>query len=70
MDEVLFNKIINAVKILKTTDQWIKDNQKFVPMASTFINQKRWEDEIKPESAKQSNEPKIIGHNWLGPVFQ
>lgn len=70
MDEVLFNKIINAVKILKTTDQWIKDNQKFVPMASTFINQKRWEDEIKPESAKQSNEPKIIGHTWQGPVFQ
>lgn len=43
------DKIINAVKIQKTWPEWIKDNGQFIPMPSTWLNQKRWDDELKGE---------------------
>lgn len=42
---------IEAVRHYKQTDQWQKDGGQFIPHPSTFLNQRRWEDEIptKPE---------------------
>jgi hypothetical protein len=31
-----------------TDPQWTKDDGQFIPMASTFLNQSRWEDEWRP----------------------
>jgi len=28
--------------------QWLKDNGQFIPHAATYLNQRRWEDEIQP----------------------
>ena len=28
-------------------DDWLKDNGTFIPMAATWLNQRRWEDEIE-----------------------
>jgi hypothetical protein len=44
-------RVIEAVRRYKRTDQWQKDDGQFVPHPSTFLNQRRWEDEIpaKPE---------------------
>jgi len=39
--------ISKAVAALKDTDQWKKDSGKFVPMAVTFLNNRRWEDEVE-----------------------
>lgn len=41
----LTQQIINSVESLKRTRDWIKDRGKYIPMASTFINQRRWEDD-------------------------
>lgn len=42
--------IISAVERWKETDQWKEANGKFIPYPATFINQRRWEDEITKAS--------------------
>lgn len=58
-DEQLQQTIIDAVLQAKTQDaDWLKDGGQFVPHASTFLNGKRWEDEIaqkSPGAAKSNN---------------
>tara|TARA_R110000824_G_scaffold75947_11_gene192612 strand:- start:2717 stop:3457 length:741 start_codon:yes stop_codon:yes gene_type:complete len=44
--------ILKAVLALKHTDQWKKEDGKFVPMAVTFLNNRRWEDEVEPYEPK------------------
>lgn len=38
--------IIDAVKRYQQTHEWIKDNGLFIPYPATFLNQRRWEDDI------------------------
>lgn len=55
--------IIMDVMKRKTTDrQWVKDNGLFIPHASTYLNQKRWEDEITPVTV--SYKPPTIGEPY------
>lgn len=42
----LFEKILKALEIVKQTEQWKKDNGKYVPYPATWLNQERWTDEI------------------------
>jgi DNA-binding MarR family transcriptional regulator len=44
--EELVERIIAAVKRQKQTRQWLKDNGQFIPNPTTWLNQKRWEDEL------------------------
>ena len=46
----LVEQILASVQKHKTCEQWIKENGRFVPMPSTWLNQTRWEDE--PDSAE------------------
>jgi len=40
-------KIIEDVKLRRATDkQWLKDGGEYVPHPSTYLHQKRWEDDI------------------------
>ncbi len=39
--------IIEAVQRYSRTEQWQKDKGRYVPNPETFLNQKRWEDEIE-----------------------
>lgn len=43
----MVSKIIASVEEWKKSDKWQKDGGQFVPMPSTFLNQQRWDDEIK-----------------------
>jgi hypothetical protein len=36
--------ILAAVRARKQTEQWLKDEGRFIPHASTFLNQERWKD--------------------------
>jgi hypothetical protein len=50
-DEQLQQKIIDAVILATTLDQdWLKDNGQYVPFPATYLNGKRWEDEITQKS--------------------
>lgn len=45
-DESLTNLIIEKVNQYKQTDQWLKDGGQFIPHPATWLNGRRWEDEI------------------------
>ena len=49
----LLAEMLKAIEIQKTTPQWLKDDGQYIPMPSTWLNQKRWEDEIKTAQQHQ-----------------
>ena len=49
-------KIIEHVRQRSKNDiQWLKDNGSFVPAPTTFLNQKRWQDEY--QTSQQTRQP-------------
>jgi len=54
-NEELLNKICAAIEVQKKTEDWIKENGKFIPHPATWLNQKRWEDEIEIQNQKTKN---------------
>jgi hypothetical protein len=48
----LTERIIRAVDAAKQTRQWKKDGGDFIPHPTTYLNQERWEDELKADSPK------------------
>lgn len=63
----LFEKILKALEMVKQTEQWKKDNGKFIPYPATWLNQERWADEIKMmQNIKPVIEPKIK----IKPVYE
>ncbi len=50
----LFGKIMIALEKHKLTRQW-RDKQ-YIPLATTWLNQERWEDEIEPPPIDKSSE--------------
>jgi len=45
LPELIF--VLKAIEDQKKTDQWQRDNGKFIPHPSTWINKERWTDEIE-----------------------
>lgn len=63
----LFEKMLKALEMVKQTEQWKKDNGKYVPYPATWLNQERWTDEIKMmQNIKPVIEPKIK----IKPVYE
>jgi DNA-binding transcriptional ArsR family regulator len=44
LSEKLFNEIMDKLELFKKTKQW--SDPKYIPYPSTWLNQKRWEDEL------------------------
>ncbi|MBR8028900.1 hypothetical protein KDX27_30315 [Burkholderia cenocepacia] len=44
----LLEQILDALDRFKRCDQWVREDGKFIPFASTWLNQRRWEDESTP----------------------
>lgn len=53
ISDELFSLIISKLELFKKTESWNKDDGKYIPYAITWLNQKRWEDEIKLEESKE-----------------
>lgn len=49
--------ILTAVSVQKKSDQWQKDGGQFIPHPATWLNQKRWEDELAPTITDESDDP-------------
>ena len=62
VDEALFNKIMASLKTHKSTPQWTKDAGQFVPHAATWLNQRRFDDDIKDSG----NRPRTILDSVMG----
>lgn len=59
LDEPLFIAIMTALDNHKKNPDWGKENGKFIPHASTWLNQRRWEDEVAVETAYGGSLPGI-----------
>lgn len=47
-DGSLLGRILQAVEVAKSRDDWRKDGGRFVPYPATWLNAKGWEDEDAP----------------------
>lgn len=47
------NEILKDIEARKKTVEWLNEKGQFIPHPSTYINQKRWEDEDKGQLPKE-----------------
>lgn len=45
-DDALCDTILSAVEAQKRSPQWCRDGGQFIPNPSTWLNEKRWEDQL------------------------
>ena len=50
-DDALLRRILASLDIAKSSPDWLKDGGRFIPHASTWLNGKRWEDELTTTEA-------------------
>ena len=50
-DEALLARILSAIQKQKQTAQWQEDGGRFVPYPATWLNGRRWEDEVQAAPA-------------------
>jgi|CZCB01.1.fsa_nt_gi hypothetical protein len=62
-DAELHNKILTAIGKAKLTDQWQRENGRFIPNPTTWLNQGRWDDEYEDGSTNGINSKHFDGHN-------
>ena len=55
-DERLLSTILDAVERQKHSPQWTKDGGQYIPLATTWLNGRRWEDEDISGSAVTDRE--------------
>ena len=49
MFEKYIDVVLKSLSLFKVSDEWKKDNGKYIPHPSTWLNQRRWEDDVKPK---------------------
>jgi hypothetical protein len=47
-DDELLAVMLAAIEKQKKSEQWVKDGGQYIPHPSTWLNQRRWEDEVQP----------------------
>ena len=45
-NDALFETMMGSVEAWSKSEAWLKENGKYVPMPSTWLNQERWTDEV------------------------
>ena len=67
----LFNLIAKGLAAQVVSGDWLKDGGKYVPMPTTWLNGKRWEDEVRHADnvrqfpvKRQANEPNFNDRSW------
>lgn len=63
--EDLLATMMEALAVHCTSNSWLKDDGQFIPHAATWLNQKRWTDEVLQSSPVQVPRLRVVG----GPDF-
>ena len=50
----LFSSMMNSLEQFRGSKDWLKDNGQYIPYPSTWLNQRRWEDESVQASKSMS----------------
>jgi hypothetical protein len=59
----LHDKIMTAIGRARVTDQWMRENGRFIPNPTTWLNQGRWDDEYEEGPINGVNSKHFDGHN-------
>lgn len=59
-DEELMKVMLAALKAWSKTDQWTKESGQFVPNPTTWLNQRRWEDELPQQDKPKERKIEVI----------
>lgn len=54
-DEKLTAAILSSLERQKKCDQWTKDNGRYIPYPATWLNGRRWEDDMQTVKESQSS---------------
>ena len=65
-DEKLVELIIKQLERLKDTNDWKKENGKYIPNPSTWLHNKRWEDEFETDTEREERIDKEIMEGIYG----
>lgn len=60
----LVDLMIKQVERFKQTEQWKKEDGKYIPYPATWLNSKCWEDEFETESEKEERMLKEIEEKY------
>jgi len=58
---ITYAEIKDRLEAFKVSDDWRKDDGKYIPMPATWINGKRWEDELLVPVRPQKSRGQCIG---------
>ena len=64
----LFETMMSSLYKFKKTYDWIKENGKYIPYPSSWLNEKRWEDEIEEMKENEKEEEPVVeifDYDWL-----
>jgi hypothetical protein len=53
-DQALFDLMANALEYRRHTKEWLADGGRYIPHPATWLNGRRWEDEINPQRISES----------------
>jgi len=68
----LFEKIMSAVDNAKRSEDWVRDNGRYIPYPATWLNGGRWDDELteaSPTTARTRNTDATDTMNVLGSII-
>lgn len=60
-DEALFKTILNALETQVKDKNWCKEGRQYMPYPSTYLNNRRWEDESDAEPCGADAENEAFG---------
>ena len=60
-DTELYDKIMTAIGKARATEQWQRENGRFIPNPTTWLNQGRWDDEYEEGAANGINSKHFDG---------
>ena len=64
-DSNLFEKIMDGLKRWRDSGEWDRDGGQYIPYPATWLNGKRWEDEVERVEQNGTNKSKRVDYSWL-----
>ena len=56
-DGILYGTIMSALEKRKLSDEWQRDGGQYIPHPATWLNGRRWEDEVPEKKTVQAPAP-------------
>lgn len=60
--------ILDAIKAQQQSAQWTKDNGQFIPHPATWLNGKRWEDQVKAAGSSRTNGERRLDEDEIASI--